>query len=417
VEAKPEDTGESVLVDDVTSQVVVIDGDEMQAISNDPQTQAPSSFLEHLERLPKDFPHCSLCFSPEELTRIEGTNCHGFTTRMKQQIESDYSKLAHILTMYNNIPDRITRCVSCQSRVDEMCWCHIFDPKRAFQLEDYKWALCNVYSRSTDFERSAYSEEARHRRVIAPLFDMMNHSFTSDVSHAMDNEGNLSVYNGSNIIEPMDEIFLNYGNFPNEKLLLVYGFCIPQNPFDAVEIYAPISPGDPLYQVKARMLATRCGIEDVNIPHPLKRGTGDIVIPSSLLAVLRLVGVQSMEEIMMIARQEESNIGMISSENEVSALQALQQALHAMARQLALNMISDEGLHGASSGIDSVKAKATDGIRITEKEKEPTKANNVEANTRNAKILCQSEYSILQAAMEELSERLKILEEGIADID
>jgi hypothetical protein len=88
-----------------------------------------------------------------------------------------------------------------------------------------------------------------------------------------------------------------------------------------------------------------------------------------------------------------------------------------MARQLALNMISDEGLHGASSGIDSVKAKATDGIRITEKEKEPTKANNVEANTRNAKILCQSEYSILQAAMEELSERLKILEEGIADID
>jgi hypothetical protein len=67
----------------------------------------------------------------------------------------------------------------------------------------------------------------------------------------------------------MDEIFLNYGNFPNEKLLLVYGFCVPQNPFDAVEIYVPISPADPLHQVNhARMFAICCGIEDVNILHP-----------------------------------------------------------------------------------------------------------------------------------------------------
>lgn len=76
------------------------------------------------------------------------------------------------------------------------------------------------------------------------------------------------------------------------------------------------------------MLAPKCGIQDVNAPHPLKHQGGNAAIAPILLVVLRLVGVQSMEEIISIARQEESSIGMINTENEASALQALRQALH-----------------------------------------------------------------------------------------
>jgi hypothetical protein len=76
------------------------------------------------------------------------------------------------------------------------------------------------------------------------------------------------------------------------------------------------------------MLATKCGLQDVNEPHPLKLQDGNAVIAPSLLAILCLVGVQSMEEIISIAGQEESSSGTINAENEASPLKALRQALH-----------------------------------------------------------------------------------------
>ena len=57
------------------------------------------------------------------------------------------------------------------------------------------------------------------------LLDVMNHFHASRVRPEMDSEGNIRLYNGSDeAIEPGMEILLNYGDFPNEKLLLVYGF-------------------------------------------------------------------------------------------------------------------------------------------------------------------------------------------------
>ena len=53
----------------------------------------------------------------------------------------------------------------------------------------------------------------------------MNHFHASQVRPEMDSKGNIRLYNGSDeAIEPGMEILLNYGDFPNEKLLLVYGF-------------------------------------------------------------------------------------------------------------------------------------------------------------------------------------------------
>lgn len=36
----------------------------------------------------------------------------------------------------------------------------------------------------------------------------------------------------------------------NARLLRLYGFCIPNNPNDIVDIYAPLNPAMPLYQPK-----------------------------------------------------------------------------------------------------------------------------------------------------------------------
>jgi hypothetical protein len=318
-------------------------------------------------------------------------------------------------------------------------------------LESYQWALQNIYSRSTDFEftvaardtdpttgtitRGTVASEQRRRRVIAPLFDMMNHDFESDIYHAMDSNGNLAVFNGSSrAIKAGEEICLCYGGFPNEKFLFIYGFAIPQNPFDAVSIYAPIPPSDPLHQVKARILETKCRNVDSNEPHALlasRRDQGQPIIPSSLLSVLRVVGIQSAEDVLALAAQESTDdgcIGMISMENERGALSALQQALYSMARRLALNLISDETIERAASVVDesstTTSGNSTEGQEdnggSSQRPDQPTSkqaralvdAENRlrDPNFRNATILCQSEYMILHAGLAELGERLAALD-------
>ena len=399
---------------------IIVDGVIPEPVQDNGQTMKFPSFLPHVNTLPKNFPTSPLYFSAEELMRIEGTNCHGFATRMLHQIESDFSQLVQMLRIYNQIPNRKMRCKKCHDKKNEKCWCNVLESEGVVELGAYKWALCNIYSRSTDFEWDTGDGQPYHRRVVAPLFDMMNHDFMSRNSHAMDSGGNISVYNGSKIIEAGEEIHLNYGQFPNEKLLLVYGFCVPNNPYDAVEIYAPISPADPLFHVKARVLLSRCGIQDVNAPHALVQSGSTSVLLPGLLAVLRMIGVQSPEEILAIASQQDPGIGMISLENEAFALEALYEALHAMTRQLALNMISDDNLKAASNPLSILAVlphvPGSGGDRPTPKQAQAfdtAEERQKDVNIQNAKILCQSEYNILQVALAEISERMSLLQESV----
>jgi hypothetical protein len=436
-----------------------------------PQPSAKSfpSLLPHVAALPTSFPTCPLYYSEREMARIDGTNCAEYAKRMLRQFDSDYSKLAQVLRAFDDShPDGLVLPTSpCRTFWNDSC--PRSDSSKLVAVGDkdvracthqrlpvvhlhervtfdaYQWALCNIYSRSSDFAvRSPQHEGSdsccglvgHRRRIIAPLFDMMNHDFSSDVTHSLDwgddggviGEG-LSVFNGPNrTIEAGQEVCLSYGNFSNEKLLLIYGFALDRNPHDAVSIYAPLNPEDPLYFAKRRLLQSRCGIEDPNVPHLLKSvdhvgvlsNEVPSVLPRSLLSVLRLIGVQSAEGLMSVATQESedegredgavgdacsSGIGMISVENERSALLALKQALYSMSRQIALNLISDEGLR---QGAPFPEPRADSS---TTNDDDGSASSWIAClNESNARILCQSEYQILQHALAELYSRLSLLE-------
>jgi len=435
-EAEESDVGPELPLTEATpiteqSNTLVLEPDVIDAQPETFEGPTPTtfpSFLRHMAVLPTSFLTSPLCYNETELARIEGTNCHGYTTRMRQQIESDWWQLHRLLQAYAESNGR--KCANA-----------ILDKELVdiVTLESYQWALCNIYSRSTDFmTHQPQTDPAvptnQHQRVIAPLFDMMNHDFASDISHAMDTDGNLSVFNGSSrAIEPGEDICLSYGNFPNEKLLLIYGFAIPNNPFDAVSIFAPIPLSDPLATVKARILETKCGIVDTNEPHALtcQRIEGQSTIPASLLSVLRVVGIQSTEEILALASQETTESGaiaMISVENEAGALSALHHALYSMTRRLALNLISDDTIEKNAPLDELVTREETAGDQQENQDSyrpdQPTakqsqaladaKNRLEDPNIRNAQILCQSEYSILQAALTELAERLAALDGSVA---
>ncbi|KAI2513833.1 histone-lysine N-methyltransferase [Fragilaria crotonensis] len=353
----------------------------------DDEVASSRSFVPYVAMVPESFPTSPLYFPDDILVRMEGTNCHEFTKRMLLQMEADWTQLSAILRAYLTMDDK--RIPSS----DDCLW----DPDADF--EQYKWALCCIYSRSTDF-----LVQEGHQRVMAPLFDMMNHAFDSHVTHEMDSRGNMSVFAGSHI-QAGSEIFLNYGNFPNEKLLLVYGFTVPSNPYDAVQIYAPI-PADSSFALKAQILNTKYGIVDPDAPHTLRR---DQSIPESLLCTLRLIGLQSEDEVVSASEATFNTFdGVISVENECGALTALRQALHTMARRLALNLISDENLNAASGikGATTDDASHSHDAHVGSARSEWISRTNIE----HCKILCQSEYLILQSALQELNSRLEQLQ-------
>jgi hypothetical protein len=415
-------------------------GEESSSAPPEPEP-ACKSFLPAVAVLPDSFPTSPLCYAEDELARIDGTNCAEYAKRMLQQFESDYTKLIDVLRAYDELFVDGVPTTATTTRSNEPIPPYLL--RNRFRLSErvtfdaYKWALCNIYSRSSDFmmhtptQNAALMDDVPRFRVIAPLFDMMNHDFNSGVQHSLDLEahssGALSVFNGSDRpIETGEEIRLSYGNFPNEKLLLIYGFVLEQNPYDAVAIYAPFNPSDPLYVAKRRLLQGRCNVEDPNEPHLLRKPQAALaaddetspvqsILPVSLMSVLRLTGVQSVEELMSVVRADAgesdgdrqcaspmqlSGIPMISIENERSALLALQDALYAMSRQLALNLISDEGLRQGQEPSSPVPAKAEDQISP------PVRSTNA----INSRILCQSEYEILQLALAEIHDRLSALD-------
>lgn len=144
------------------------------------------SFLPHIACLPDSFPTNPLYYSEEELSRIEGTNCHGFTIRMLSQIRSDWIQVSAVLRAYQATDDRRLQ----EGEAADSSSLPFWDPDSDADLDLYRWAICNIYSRSTDFVLQASNEQqVCGRRVIAPLFDMMNHEFQSDVTHAMDERG------------------------------------------------------------------------------------------------------------------------------------------------------------------------------------------------------------------------------------
>ncbi|ORY50059.1 SET domain-containing protein [Rhizoclosmatium globosum] len=101
-----------------------------------------------------------------------------------------------------------------------------------FTLDEYKWALFTVWSRAMDFNVSAETS----LRGVVPFLDMVNHSFDVKQCHAYDpTEKAVKILAGKSY-KKGDEVFINYGPVSNTKLLRLYGFVVPGNPYNAFEL-------------------------------------------------------------------------------------------------------------------------------------------------------------------------------------
>lgn len=134
----------------------------------------------------------------------------------------------------------------CCSHCDQKYFCDIFT------LDEFEWAFFAVNSRSVYFSPDILTQlqvESELRvwlkdeptLALAPFLDLLNHSSEAKttVSYRIPSSrrGRYELYTAVPF-HKYEQVFISYGALDNAKLLTDYGFFLPNNPNDFIEIDA-----------------------------------------------------------------------------------------------------------------------------------------------------------------------------------
>ena len=122
----------------------------------------------------------------------------------------------------------------------------------------FLWATATVDSRAFRVLRDGVETT-----VLAPLADMVNHTFDTPVitSKRFDSQTRALVLSASAPHVSAGEVTMCYGELDNARLLLFYGFAVDENPYDRLELLLEPPDGDELVSAKGEALvALGCGL-------------------------------------------------------------------------------------------------------------------------------------------------------------
>ncbi|KAG5386127.1 hypothetical protein IGI04_037597 [Brassica rapa subsp. trilocularis] len=163
---------------------------------------------------------------------------------------------------------------------------------------------------------------------LIPFADFMNHDGLSASIVLTDEDNQLSEVTADRDYSPGDEVLIRYGEFSNATLMLDFGFTLPYNTHDEVQIQMDIPNDDPLCNMKLGLLQTHYtrSVKDINIFHSsydtftikeVKSATGK-GIPQSLRAFARLLsctspqGAQIKTKLNDLSKEAELNDGRLA---------------------------------------------------------------------------------------------------------
>ncbi|GMH78815.1 hypothetical protein TrST_g8149 [Triparma strigata] len=300
---------------------------------------------------------------------LKGTNLMHSTAMLQNQIAQDHAVLLKLLQDFSMV------------HVDMKD----FFPttEEDFGLEDYVHGLFSVYSRACDLSMSVEGRDAGRVRLLCPFLDMLNHSTTSKVFYEFDTEtGSVKIKTGEDEILKDSEVTLNYGPLPNSKLLLFYGFSLPNNAHDFAELFVPLNPDLALYSSKLELLKTLSPTYLPSQPFQIKKGGA---IPSTLLSLLRIMPLTDLEGV--------DATSPISDSNELGVLSALEGALQGMSQAISGNLLLVGDDRKAEEDVNSI------------------------AEYEKVRIYVESELEILSTALQEVRGRISAIQEGLEGCD
>ncbi|KAF2755809.1 SET domain-containing protein [Pseudovirgaria hyperparasitica] len=261
----------------------------------------------HVAVLPDSYTS-SIFFTEAELDVCAGTSLYTITKHLVHQIEIDYKELVVRLFRQH----------------------HELFPRDKFTIDDYKWALCTVWSRAMDFKL----HNGDSFRLLTPFADMLNHSIEVGQCHSYDPmSGKLSISAGKKY-EPGDQVFINYGPVPNNRLSRLYGFVVPGNPNDSYDLVLATHPMAPFFEQKHKLWKS-AGLDSTStisltLTEPL---------PSSVLRYLR---IQRLDESdladVTLRHQNEAALEKINDLNEVEVLKFLVESISSILDGFGTNL-------------------------------------------------------------------------------
>ncbi|WAR08490.1 SETD4-like protein [Mya arenaria] len=115
---------------------------------------------------------------------------------------------------------------------------------KVLTYKDYRWAWSVVNTRSVymEMEHCEYLDESEPNNIaLAPFLDLLNHSPTANIKAEYNPNTALYEITTYDSYKPYDQVFISYGCLGSHKLFLNYGFCIPGNVNDEVELEEHVS--------------------------------------------------------------------------------------------------------------------------------------------------------------------------------
>ncbi|KUF82003.1 Ribosomal N-lysine methyltransferase set10 [Phytophthora nicotianae] len=295
-----------------------------------------SKWAKHIELLPKTY-HNALYFEQEEIKALEGSNLFFIAQQMEKKVAADYTSLKEtvLLELFENITEGIT--------VD------LFDD--FFSLDNYKWALSTIWSRfvslrldeapSSKDSSSSVPVAKQSFKAMVPVFDMLNHDPEAEMSHFFDMDTQLFKLVSHQHWNAGTQMFINYGPLSNHKLLLLYGFVIIGNPFDAVEMWLPMDEASTKFYLEKEQFLLINGLDHATNPFELvAEETNDLLLMATRI---QEIDCETVEEFEILANKALDG-EMVSLENEQEALTRLIYTLEKMLETFPTSIEEDDEL-------------------------------------------------------------------------
>ncbi|BDA42806.1 probable actin-histidine N-methyltransferase [Coccomyxa sp. Obi] len=234
-----------------------------------------SDFAPFWNSLPQNF-STGLSATEERVSRLMGTPAHSTFVEARQHIRQQYQAAQPLLQeLTAAYPDDIT-----PDMVDE---------------DMFTWACELWYSYAIEVEYP----DGVVRQALVPMAHFLNHSPWPHIIRY----GRLDAITNSlrlRAFRPCSagfQCFLSYGPLPNLKLLLFYGFALPNNPHDIVSITLEV-PVDACKPMRDAVLDEH----DIQLQHHLRRGP----MSPHLLACLKVLAADDHTLRQMLAGSGES---------------------------------------------------------------------------------------------------------------
>ncbi|QHO36398.1 Ribulose-1,5 bisphosphate carboxylase/oxygenase large subunit N-methyltransferase [Arachis hypogaea] len=164
--------------------------------------------------------HNTIFWNESELEMIHRSSVYWETINQKSQIERDFLAIRPIFECFSQSFGDIT-------------------------YKDFMYACTLVGSRAWG---------STNGLSLIPFADFVNHDGNSEAIVMSDDDKQLSEVISDRDYAPGEQVLIRYGKFSNATLMLDFGFTVPYNIYDQVQIQLDIPKHDPLHKMKLELM-------------------------------------------------------------------------------------------------------------------------------------------------------------------